>query len=109
MIVSGVMKDVALQDIDINRLEMLGLYELRNLGRAIGVPRPTTLGRNELIGAIKNQIKNGSISGPRKVSRGRKPRERGFDMTKLVASEPSFLLSVYDDDLDMYLVRSGEL
>ena len=103
------MKDIILQDIDTAKLDMLGLYELRNLGRAIGVPRPTTHGRDDLIVAIKNQIKTGNISTRQPSKRGRRPNDQGFDLTRLMATEPSYLLSVLDDDDDLYKVRSGEI
>ena len=107
----GIMNDIALQNIDTNKLDMLGLYELRNLGRAVGVSRPTMHSRDELIIAIKDQLKNGNMGTPRATARGRKPRESGFDMTKLVSSEPSpsYLISVLEDDDDLYRVRSGEV
>ena len=102
------MSDIGLQNIDVNKLETLGLYELRNLGRAIGVSRPTMHARDELISAIKKQLESGEIGAVKATSRGRKPRENSFDMTKLVSSEPSYFLSVLDDDYDLYKVRSGE-
>lgn len=103
------MNDIALQDLDISKLEMLGLYELRNFGRAIGVPRPTTYGRSELIAAIKNHLKSGDTGKLKSATRGRKPRESSFDMTKLVTAEASYFLSVLDDDADLYRLRSGEV
>ena len=103
------MKDIVLQDIDISKLDMLGLYELRNLGRVIGVPRPTTYSRDELIVAIKNQFKTGNIPVSQTSKKGRRPNNHGFDLTKLVASEPSYLLSVLEDDEELYKVRSGEI
>jgi|GEM_PF-1801981 len=102
------MMDIALHDVDIDKLERLSIYDLRNLGRSIGVPRATTYNRDELIVEIKNQLKSG-VTAAHKSVRGRKPRTDTFDLSKLIITEPSYMLSVLDDDDDLYKVRNGEI
>jgi len=71
--------------INVNRLETLGIYELRELGRQVGVPRPTSLRRDDLIAGIKSRIEIGNIQ--KSPTRGRKPRALGVDFSKIVDND----------------------
>ena len=55
--------------------EQMGIYDLRNYARAIGVHSPTTLKRAELISKI-NEIINGKEPDPKKTNKGRPPRHK---------------------------------
>jgi transcription termination factor Rho len=69
------------QEININRISTLGIYELRELGRRVGVARPTALKRDELVKGIKECIDKGNVEMPR--PRGRKPRGLTVDFSKI--------------------------
>lgn len=81
-------------DINVHRLDTLGIYELRELGRQVGVPRPTALRRNDLVAGIKARIELGDIN--KNPARGRKPRALGVDFSKIIDNDEfnSFLNSV---------------
>lgn len=53
----------------------MGIYELRNYAREVGVNSPTTLKRNDLIDAII-AIKNGEVEPVKGLTRGRKPKNK---------------------------------
>lgn len=53
----------------------MGIYELRNYARELGVNSPTTLKRQELISAIKD-VKNGVVEPVKGLTRGRKPKNK---------------------------------
>lgn len=55
--------------------EQMGIYDLRNYARAMGVHSPTTLRRDELISKI-NEIINGKEPEPKKTNKGRPPRHK---------------------------------
>jgi len=95
-----------IQGINVNRLDTLGIYELRELGRMVGVVRPTALRRDELVAGIKARIDAGEIQkGP---ARGRKPRALGLDFSKIVDSDGynSFFNSVLSQAIEPQ-VRDG--
>ena len=56
-------------------LNNMGIYELRNFARSVGVSRPTTLKRQELINAILG-VKSGEIEPKKVLNRGRKPKNK---------------------------------
>lgn len=70
------------QDINVNRLDTLGIYELRELGRQVGVPRPTALRRDDLVTSIKTRLEHGDIQ--KNPARGRRPRAIDVDFSKIV-------------------------
>lgn len=72
-------------NINVNRLDTLGIYELRELGRQVGVPRPTALRRDDLVAGIKVRIELGDIQ--KNPARGRKPRALGVDFSKIIDSD----------------------
>ena len=73
------------EDIDIKRLYALGIYELREIGRIVGVKSPTSQRRDVLLSGIKARIKSGNFErGP---VRGRKPRGMNLDVSKIMNSE----------------------
>jgi len=81
------------QNIDIKRLNTFGIYELRNFARALGVPRPTTLLRNELIEQICLYMESGESeetgeTGKPKKSRGRPPRNKNLNIAQVIDPEP---------------------
>jgi transcription termination factor Rho len=76
-----------LQEINLNRLDALGIYELRELGRRVGVTRPTALRRGDLVARIKEQIAHGDVQ--KAPVRGRKPRGINIDMAKIASTEES--------------------
>ena len=79
------MVNINLQEININRLDMLGIYELRELGRMVGVTRPTALRRDDLVAGIKARIDAGETQkGP---ARGRRPRGLSVDFSKIVDND----------------------
>ena len=55
-------------------LEHMGIYDLRQLGRRVGVKSPTTMKKRELITQIK-AINSGNVT-PYRATRGRPPLER---------------------------------
>ena len=59
-------------------LENLGIYDLRNYARAMGVKSPTTLKRNELIEKI-NQIVEGETPAQKSNKKGRPPKHSATD------------------------------
>ena len=59
-------------------LESLGIYDLRNYARAMGVQSPTTLKRAELIAKI-NQIIEGVIPNNNSTKKGRPPKHSATD------------------------------
>ena len=91
------------QHIDVNKLGSLGIYELRNIARALGVARPTTLVRRDLVNAIIDVV-NGNSEASYSV-RGRPPRDLTFDITR-VLEEESLLCSVFDVADEPPCVRS---
>jgi len=74
-----------LQEINLNRLDALGIYELRELGRRVGVTRPTALRRGDLIVRIKEQVAMGDVQ--KSPARGRKPRGINLDMAKIADND----------------------
>ena len=76
---------VNLQDINVNRLDTLGIYELRELGRMVGVQRPTSLRRDDLVAGIKVRIELGETQ--KGHARGRKPRGLSVDFSKIVDND----------------------
>ena len=55
--------------------ENMGIYDLRNYARSMGVHSPTTLKRAELVERI-NEIINGKIPDAKKTNKGRPPRHK---------------------------------
>jgi transcription termination factor Rho len=80
-----------------NKLEGLSIYELRNLARGLGIPRPTTMRRDELITSIRRQIESGE-SPKTNQTRGRPPREFSLDISKIMETDDSFMVSVFGAD-----------
>ncbi len=64
-----------MEDNFIYTLKNMGIYDLRNYARSVGVAKPTTLKRQELIDAILD-IKTGIIEPTLGISRGRKPKNK---------------------------------
>lgn len=58
-------------------IETLGIYELRNYARAVGVRSPSTKRRQQLLDEIE-EIESGK-SKPCRLRLGRKPKEFGKD------------------------------
>ena len=58
--------------------ENMGIYDLRNYARSMGVHSPTTLKRDELIDRI-NEIINGREPDPKTTNRGRPPKHKPSD------------------------------
>ena len=56
-------------------LNNMGIYDLRNFARSVGVSKPTTLKRQELINAILG-VKSGEIEPKTGLNRGRKPKNK---------------------------------
>lgn len=83
--------------VDINNLKTLGIYELRNLARSIGVSRPTTLVRKELIEKIIEQFNSQTEPQPQNT-RGRPPRYSSFDLAKII--EPDAYQGIYGSVFD---------
>jgi len=81
--------EIPRQNIDIARLQMLGIYELRNLARELGVSRPTTHKRETLIELVVHQLRSGGQPAPRSV-RGRPPRSKVFNVAEILEPEPLY-------------------
>lgn len=64
-------------------LSLLNIRDLRDMGRSLGVPSPTTKSKEELIDFILKII-YGEIESPARTNRGR-PNTRQFNMEKYVA------------------------
>jgi transcription termination factor Rho len=97
---------VNLQEINVNRLDALGIYELRELGRMVGVQRPTALRRDDLVAGIKARIDAGDAhKGP---ARGRRPRGLSFDFSKIMDNDgvSSYFNSVLSQAIEPQ-VRDG--
>ena len=77
-----------MQGINVNRLDTLGIYELRELGRLVGVPRPTALRRDDLIAGIKARIDSGETQ--KAPARGRKPRALSVDFSKKIVDSDGY-------------------
>lgn len=94
------------RDIDIYRLDALSIYELRDLGRMVGIRSSTTLRRDDLIASIKICVEQGNIQkGP---ARGRKPRNLCFDLSKIIVNDgvTSYFNSVLSQSVESQ-VRDG--
>jgi transcription termination factor Rho len=98
------------QNIDTEKLHLFGIYELRNIARALGVPHPTTLLRSQLIEQIKNQIYSHKEI-PCTPHRGRPPRETSFNIAQILEQEPPYssILEIPDNFLSpgAFEVRSS--
>lgn len=96
------MKPIQLQDIDINKINGLGVYELRNLARSLGIPRPTTMLRADLIEGIRDTIREGRPQAQPGVVRGRPPRDFTLNVNRITDEDLSFFvasLAQTDDDV----------
>ena len=68
-------------------LESLGIYDLRNFAREIGVARPTTKSKRQLLDEIA-AIRGGKLDAcDRKRARGRRPKIALGQLEKLLANE----------------------
>ena len=74
----------SVNDISIKKLEKLGIYELRNLARSLGVPRPTSLLRGQLMNEVLERVFNNAKTDIEPPSRGRKPKITTWDIRKIV-------------------------
>ena len=86
--------------------ENLGIYDLRNYARAMGVHSPTTLKRDELIARI-NQIVEGDIPEGPKSKKGRKPKHMATDNYVLNMILPNDLFKMKDDTYKNYIDKSA--
>ena len=60
------------------KFDNMGIYDLRNYARAIGVKAPTTLKRDELINKIM-QIKQGNVPKAEPTNKGRPPMHKSAE------------------------------
>ena len=88
-----------MDDTLIYALKNMGIYDLRNFARSVGVAKPTTLKRQELISAILD-IKTGATEPVVGINRGRKPKNRA------TANE---LFYKYSNDYIDYTKTVGQL
>jgi transcription termination factor Rho len=102
------MSIISARDIDFNRLEQLGIYELRSLARTVGVSSPTTLLRNELLERIR--MLSVSESEIKRDNRGRKPKDLPFDISSVMDTNNQSTYSLLlDSDKDIaHSVQSSE-
>jgi len=83
-----------MKNIDLQRLYQLSIYELRNLARTMGIPRPTTMLRIELIEGIieRTQSENFSMDQTQTSSgikqRGRPPRVQNVSIESIIDPQP---------------------
>ena len=77
--------------------ENMGIYDLRNYARMMGVNSPTTLKRAELIARI-NEIINGKQPEPKLNNKGRPPRHKKDDPFMLDLVLPDNLFKESNDD-----------
>lgn len=94
------MKQIQIQDIDIKKIRVLGVYELRNLARSLGIPRPTTLLRADLIEGIMERIGKGELPAKTSIPRGRPPREFTLDFSKITETDVSYFGSCINESDD---------
>ena len=76
--------------------ENMGIYDLRNYARSMGVHSPTTLKRDELIFKI-NEIINGKQPEPKTTNKGRPPIHKNSDDFALDLILPDNLFQKSDD------------
>ena len=88
------MTNIFPKNLDANKLNQLGIYELRNIARSLGIPRPTTILRRELINAIITHDGD-CYPEPERKNRGRPPRGATFDITQVLEAENDYQ---YSDD-----------
>ncbi len=77
--------------------ENMGIYDLRNYARIMGVNSPTTLKRAELIARI-NEIINGKQPEPKTNNKGRPPRHKKDDPFMLDLVLPDNLFKENNED-----------
>lgn len=77
--------------------ENMGIYDLRNYARSMGVNSPTTLKRDELISKI-NEIINGKQPEPKKNNKGRPPRHKNDENIMLDLILPDNLFQTSNED-----------
>ena len=85
--------------------ESLGIYDLRNYARAMGVHSPTTLKRDELIARI-NQIVEGDAPDKPTSKKGRKPKHMATDNYVLNMILPNDIFKKNDDMYKNYTDKS---
>ena len=97
------------QYVDVNKLSSLGIYELRNIARAFGVARPTTLVRRDLVNAIVDVVNGNSVASH--SGRGRPPRDLTFDITRVLEDESSAysVFNVVEEPPCVRSTTSGEV
>ncbi len=76
--------------------ENMGIYDLRNYARSLGVHSPTTKKRTELILSI-NEIINGKQPSPKKTNKGRPPKHKASEEIILDAVLPNNLFKSSND------------
>ncbi|MBO5344943.1 MAG: Rho termination factor N-terminal domain-containing protein [Clostridia bacterium] len=84
-------------------LGLLNIKELRDMGRKLGMPSPTTMKKDELIDYIL-KIVYGEVEAPTRSTHGR-PNTRGFDMDKFVEKIRS--RTSMTDELLQYTLEGG--
>ena len=86
--------------INVNKIDTFGIYELRELGRIVGVKSPTSLRRDDLIVGIRSRIESGDFG--KNNPRGRRPLDLNFDFSKVVDSD------VFNSYVKSILAQSSE-
>lgn len=81
-------------------LHNLSIYELRNLARSLGISKPTSVTRADLITRISEILSGKKWAGKIKETRGRKPRRGGFDLASLFFEEASYVPLLLEPELD---------
>lgn len=81
---------------DDSRFDKMGIYDLRNYARTIGVHSPTKLKRDELIANIKAILQGLQEPEKQKISRGRPPKHKMDEDFMLDSIIPNNLFSTND-------------